>query len=431
MVRGAVLGSAGRRRVRRARGAGAGLLLVALVAGCTGGGTASGPTGSGDGGTSAAAPTTTPAAPTTTPAAEPATLTITPRDGTADQSVAQPVKVTAGAGTLSTVTLRNGDGKPVRGALSADRTTWTSAEPLGYDKTYSVAAVAANADGRTTKGASSFSTVRPRTVTMPYLSPSPGSTVGVGQPVGVRFDEAIEDKAAAERALRVTTSPKVDGSWHWFSDQVAHWRPAAYWKPGTKVSVTAAVYGLHVGGDIYGQQDVSTSFTIGASKIATIDDRTKQMVVRIGGKVVRTIPVAMGKNQRIVANGKTIDYLTQSGPHVVAEKYPVKKMSSASYGVTDKENPNYYEEDIPLAVRISPDGEFVHAASWSVAQQGVRNVSHGCVNISPANASWFYKTFSFGDVVDIRNTGRPLPRGAGYDEWGVPWSQWQAGSALR
>lgn len=80
-------------------------------------------------------------------------------------------------------------------------------------------------------------------------------------------------------------------------------------------------------------------------------------------------------------------------------------------------------------MRISPDGEFVHAASWSVADQGVRNVSHGCVNISPANARWFYDNFSFGDVVDIRNTGR-APQAAGYNEWGIPWAQWKAGSAL-
>ena len=82
-------------------------------------------------------------------------------------------------------------------------------------------------------------------------------------------------------------------------------------------------------------------------------------------------------------------------------------------------------------MRISPDGEFVHAASWSVASQGVRNVSHGCVNISPSNAQWFYDTFSYGDIVDIKNTGVNLPFAAGYNEWNVPWSQWLAGSALR
>lgn len=416
-----------------ARGVGRGVrigflavLVAALVAGCSGSGSGSGGMpgrAQGQGGSSAPAPTTAPAAPD-------ARVSVSPRNGTDNYSVVKPVVVTAAAGTLSSVSVRNADGKQVGGALNADRTTWTSSEPLGYDRAYSVSAVAANADGRSTRATSKFTTVKPRTFTLPYLSPRPGSTVGVGQPIMVRFDEPIADKAAAERALTVTTTPAVEGSWYWFSDQIVHWRPPTYWKPGTKVSVKAAVYGVHVGNDIYGQQDVSLSFTIGRSKIATIDDRTKQMVVRIDGKVVRTAPVSMGKNQRIIANGKVINYLTQSGPHIVAEKYPVKTMSSASYGVTDKNDPNYYLQDIPLAVRISPDGEFVHSAPWSVADQGKRNVSHGCVNLSPANARWFYDNFSFGDIVDIRNTGRALPQAPSYDEWGIPWAQWKAGSAL-
>ena len=427
MGRGGARGSTGRGRRARVRAATGAVLLLALVAGCTGGGSGS---GSGSGGLLGQGDSSSSAAPTTPPPAPAARLAVSPRNGTADYSVVKPVVVTAEAGTLSSVSVRNADGKAVRGALSADKTSWTSTEPLGYDRTYSVNAVAANEDGKATKATTKFSTVEPRTFTLPYVSPSSGSVVGVGQPIAVRFDEPVGDKAAAERALTVTTKPAVQGSWHWFSDQAVHWRPPRYWKAGTKVTVKAAVYGVHVGGDIYGQQDVTASFTIGRSKIATIDDRTKRMVVRIDGKVARTDPGGMGKDQRIVSNGQVIDYLTQSGPHVVAEKYPVKKMSSASYGVTDKKNPNYYEEEIPLAVRISPDGEFVHAASWSVADQGVRNVSHGCVNISPANARWFYDNFSFGDVVDIRNTGRALPQAPGYNEWGIPWAQWKAGSAL-
>jgi lipoprotein-anchoring transpeptidase ErfK/SrfK len=407
------------------RAAAVAVLLLASVAACSGGGSAGAGFGGlpGPGESSSAAPTTPPPAPA-------ARVSVSPRNGTEGYSVVKPVVVTAKAGTLTSVSVRNADGKAVRGSLSADRTSWRSSEPLGYDRTYSVNAVATNTDGKPTRASARFSTVEPRTFTLPYLAPSPGSTVGVGQPISVRFDEPIADKAAAERALTVTTSPAVQGSWHWFSDQVVHWRPPRYWRPGTKVTVTAKVYGVHVGDDIYGQQDVATSFTIGRSKIATIDDRTKRMVVRIDGRVVRTIPVAMGKDRRVVVNGRTIDYLTQSGPHIVAEKYKVKKMSSASYGVTDKEHPEYYEEEIPLAVRISPDGEFVHSAPWSLADQGRRNVSHGCVNISPTHARWFYDTFSFGDIVDIRNTGRLLPQAPGYNEWGIPWAEWKAGSAL-
>jgi lipoprotein-anchoring transpeptidase ErfK/SrfK len=401
------------------------VLLLALVAGCTGGsGTGSGPLGSPGGGSGSASPTAAPK--------PPAIVAFSPRDGSADNSVVKPVVVTAKAGKLTSVAVRNADGKQLRGTLSPDRTTWTSAEPLGYDKTYSVSAAAANGDGMTTKATGSFSTLRPRTYTMPYLFPGNGrpTTVGVGQPITVRFDEPIADKAAVERALTVTTTPKVTGGWYWFSDQLVHWRPKTYWKPGTKVTVKASVYGVHVGDDIYGQQDVRSSFSIGPSRIFTIDDRTHSGVVRINGKVVRSIKVSMGRGGKTVVNGRSIFFTTQSGPHIVAEKYPIKQMTSESYGLP-KDSPLGYDEKIPLAVRISPDGEFVHAASWSVGDQGVRNVSHGCVNISPSNAQWFYRTFSYGDVVVIKNTGVDLPFAPGYNEWDVPWSTWLKGSALR
>jgi lipoprotein-anchoring transpeptidase ErfK/SrfK len=399
------------------------VLLLALVAGCSGGGSGSGGL-LGQGGSPAPTATTPPPAPA-------AKVVVSPRDGTADYSVIKPIVVTAQAGTLSSVSVRNADGRPVRGALSPDKTSWTSAEPLGYDRTYTVNAAAANADGKPTEATTKFSTVEPRTFTMPYLFPSADGpkTVGIGQPVTVRFDEPIQDKAAAEKSLTVTTSPAVTGAWHWFSDQLVHWRPKTYWKPGTKVTVKAAVYGVHVGDDIYGQQDVTSSFRIGPSRVFTIDDRTHSGVVRISGKAVRTIPVSMGRGGRTVVNGQSIFFTTQSGPHIVAEKYPIKQMRSESYGLPE-DSPLGYDEKIPLAVRVSPDGEFVHAASWSVGDQGRRNVSHGCINISPSHARWFYDTFSYGDIVDIKNTGVDLPFAAGYDEWSVSWATWLKGSAL-
>jgi lipoprotein-anchoring transpeptidase ErfK/SrfK len=176
---------------------------------------------------------------------------------------------------------------------------------------------------------------------------------------------------------------------------------------------------------------VSSTFTVGPARIATVDDNTHMMTVRIAGKVVRTIPVSMGRGGQITVKGQTIYFTTQSGPHVVQEKYPVKKMSSASYGLpVDDPSKLGYEEDIPLAVRVSGSGEFVHAASWSVRDQGVRNVSHGCLNISPANARWFYDNFTYGDIVDIKNTGVNLPSGDKYGDWMVSWASWLKGSAL-
>jgi lipoprotein-anchoring transpeptidase ErfK/SrfK len=360
-----------------------------------------------------------------------ARLALRPGDGAQDVSPLTPVVVNAAGGKLRGVVVSNALGRRVIGRLSADRRTWTSAEPLGYGKSYEVTAVAANAEGTPTRATAQFSTVTPVTYTLPYLFPGTGRvrTVGVGQPITVRFDEPVADKVAAERALTVTATPATQGGWYWFDDQNVHWRPRVYWRPGTRVSVSAKVYGVHVGNGIYGQQDVSASFTVGPARIATIDDRTHMMTARISGKVVRRIPVSMGKGGSVTVDGKTIYFTTQSGPHVVQEKHKVKRMTSESYGLP-KDAPDGYDEKIPLAVRISGDGEFVHAASWSVADQGHRNVSHGCVNISPSNAQWFYRTFTYGDVVDIKHTGMQLKPGNRYGDWMVSWADWVAGSAL-
>ena len=266
-----------------------------------------------------------------------------------------PVVVTAaGRHADTSVSVRNADGKAVRGTFSADRTTvdLDRAARLRQDL------LAGRGGGQrrrpATQGDQQVHHRHAAHVHAALRVPRrpAARTVGVGQPIQVRFDEAIADKAAAEKALIVTTSPPVHGAWHWFSDQVVHWRPQTYWKPGTKVTVKANVYGVHVGDEIYGQQDVTTSFTIGRSKIFTINDKTHTGVITINGKAARTVPVSMGRRRVVTVNGKTIYFTTQSGPHIVTEKYPVKRMSSASYGLP-KDTPLGYDEKIPLAVRIT------------------------------------------------------------------------------
>jgi lipoprotein-anchoring transpeptidase ErfK/SrfK len=180
--------------------------------------------------------------------------------------------------------------------------------------------VAANADGKTTESTSAFSTVTPRTFTLPYLfpgGPDGPKTVGVGQPIQVRFDEDIADKAAAEKALVVTTSPPVAGAWHWFSDSEVHWRPQHYWKPGTKVTVKANVYG--VGGRQRDLRPAGRELVVHdrRAKIFTINDKTHTGVITINGKATRTVPVSMGRGGSVTVDGQTIYFTTQSGPHIV------------------------------------------------------------------------------------------------------------------
>ena len=218
----------------------------------------------------------------------------------------------------------------------------------------------------------------------------------------------------------MTTVPAQVGGWYWVDDRTVHYRPQEYWQAGTKITVDAKVYGVDLGGGMYGETDRTLNLTIGPAKIATIDDATKQMIVTIDGQVVRQYPVSMGRDDSITVDGEVISFVTPSGIYVAQEKYDVKQMNSASYGLPT----DYalgYDSAIPLAVRLSNSGIFAHSAPWSVADQGVRNVSHGCINMPPDDAQWFYDTFSYGDIVQVTGTSTQLAPDDGYGDWNIGW----------
>jgi lipoprotein-anchoring transpeptidase ErfK/SrfK len=375
-----------------------------------------------------------------------AVLTIAPGANTKDFAPADPVTVSISNGTLNDVSLTNPDGRKVQGDFNADKTQWTASEKVGYDKKYTFAVTGVGANGQPVQQTSSFTTVTPGNLTLPYLRANVAQlldkgTFGVGQPIVVWFDEAIKDKAAAEKSLVVTTDPPgIVGGWYWMDDHEVHWRPKDYWPSGTKVHVEANVYGRDLGNGLYGQEDREASFTIGQSKIAVADSNTHRMKVYIDGKQVTTIngldvtagiPISMGKGgTETTPEGVVVDFTTNSGPHVVMMKYEVYRMSSASFGIKDPKDPNFYDTNIKKAIRITNDGEFVHLADWNIPQQGFVNTSHGCVNVGPSYIYWFYDQFGAGDIVNVTGTNRHLDKRNGLGDWVVPWDQWLKGSAL-
>lgn len=342
---------------------------------------------------------------------------ITPADKTTDVSPIAPVTVTASDGKLTEVALTNPEGRVVKGTLSPDGSTWTSGEPLGYGKTYQVTASGTGTDGQPNSATSAFTTVKPSTVTFASMNPTNGQVVGVGQPIAIYFDESIKNKQAAQESIGITTTPKVEGAFYWYSDKEVHWRPQEYWRAGTKVAADIMIYGKDLGNGIYGEEDRHISFSIGDAVIAEADGASHQMVVTINGAVAKQMPVSLGKPAAPSSNGV----------HVVTELHPKKIMDSSTYGVP-VDSPEGYRTEVDWAVRISNGGEFVHSAPWSVADQGHRNVSHGCINAAPPNAKWFFDTVKKGDVVIIRNSGGPdLKSWDGFGDWQIPWSTWVAG----
>ncbi len=228
----------------------------------------------------------------------------------------------------------------------------------------------------------------------PTFNPSNGSMVGVGKPIIINFAVPISDRPMAEQAIHISSNPPVPGKFYWMNDSQVRWRPLDFWPAHTTVNIDAA--------------GTLSSFTTGDSLIATADNATHQMTITRNGKVEQTFPMSMGMPGHDTPNGK----------YYVLEKFPDIVMDSATYGVPNT-SPEGYKVHVQLAVRFDNSGNFVHSAPWSVADQGKRNVSHGCINISPSNAKWFFDNFGSGDPIIVVNSVGLYKQNDGAQDWQI------------
>jgi lipoprotein-anchoring transpeptidase ErfK/SrfK len=327
----------------------------------------------------------------------------------------QPLTVRVTDGALVSVLVTDQTGQPVPGRM--DGPAWTSTSSLLPGSGYHVYAVAKDLAGRTHDIDGTARTTEASKTLHAKLSPRDNRVVGVGLPAIVTLDRAVTDpadRAAIESRLSVTTDPPVAGAWRWMSPSELHYRGPAYWEKGTKITVTAAFGGLRLSDGVWGAGTRTTRYTIGSAVISTVDVATKRMTVTVDGKVVRVVKVSTGRDK----------YPTKGGVHLVLEKVKAEVMDSATVGIP-RNSPDGYYETVPNSVRISYGGAFVHSASWSVRDQGVRNVSHGCVNISPTDAEWFFNLVRRGDIVNIVNAkAPPLTSDPGMSDWNIPFSAW-------
>lgn len=396
----------GRRTTHRA-----GLVGLA-VAGVLLGGGAAVVAGAGGGDTGLAARPAVAAAPPS-PAAVPAPVVGLPHPpGTAGLHPSRPWRFTATGGLVTNVVVTGPTG-PVPGALAADG-TWTPSSRLALGTRYAVQ-VAAAGRGGTVSTTAAYTTLVPTALAGTRVQPLAGETVGVGMPVVVSFTAPVRDRAATLAALRVVSTPAQEGAWRWTADDEVHWRPRAYWRPGTRVVLEERLAGLDLGGGVFGKRDRDVAFTVGEDHRTVIDAQRHTMTVRSGGRVVRVVPVSTGR----------ASYPTTSGTHLVLERHASKVMDSSTVGIP-RDSAEGYRLTALWSTRISYSGEFIHAAPWSVGAQGRSNVSHGCVNASTADARWFYDFSRRGDVVDVVGTPRRLEPGNGLTDWLLSWQEWTA-----
>lgn len=340
------------------------------------------------------------------------------KDGEIGVSPAAQMKFEVSDGMFTDVALLNPDDQPVAGQLSEDGRSWSTTEPLGYSKTYRLQARSIGLGGEST-AAMSFTTTAPGNVTKPYLVPGEGEVVGIGQPVAIQFDENIPNRKAAQDAITIKTNPPVEGAFYWVNNREVRWRPEHFWAPGTRVDIDVNVYGKDLGNGLYGQDDIHSHFVVGDAMVFTADDNTKMVTVEKNGQVIRTMPTSMGKN----------DTPTDNGVYILADRHEHIVMDSSTYGVAVN-SPDGYRTDVDWATRMSYSGIFFHSAPWSLGAQGNTNTSHGCLNLSPADAQWVYNNAKRGDIAIVKNTvGGTLSGVDGLGDWNIPWPEWKAGNA--
>ena len=228
----------------------------------------------------------------------------------------------------------------------------------------------------------------------PTFNPVNGSTVGVGEPIIINFQRTIADAGMAEQAIHISSNPPVSGKFYWMTPTQLRWRPLSFWPAHTAVHVDAA-----------GTQE---NFVTGDSLVATADDASHTLTVNRNGTVVQTFPMSMG----MAAGG----HQTPNGTYYVLDKKAKVVMDSSTYGVPV--NSAYgYKVDVQNAVQFDNSGDYVHSAPWSVADQGKRDVSHGCINISPSNAQWFFDNFGAGDPIIVKNSVGTYSKNDGSNDW--------------
>jgi len=360
--------------------------------------------------------------PSASPTTAKASISVNVPKDNQDVALGRKVKVTVADGSIDSVTLtKSPNDRPVSGLLNDDKTGWSSASRVLPDTTYALSVKAINAAGDESTYDSTFRTraLSKSQQTFPSFVPLSGSTVGVAMPVIIRFDIPVKNKQAFQNNISVTSVPAQNGAFKWISDTELHWRPAEFWKAGTKVTVDARVGGVPAGNGIYGQLDRVLHFNVGRALITRVNINTHQMKVFKDGALIKAFPITTGRQP---------EHTTRSGIKVIMEKNRRRDMNSETVGIDPNSSDGYDLSGVEYAQRVTSSGEFIHAAPWSVGSQGRANVSHGCTGMSTSNAGWLYSQTIIGDPVIYVGSDRPMTLTNGYGDWNETFAQY-AGQA--
>ncbi|MGW6460665.1 L,D-transpeptidase [Streptomyces sp. NPDC055078] len=363
-------------------------------------------------------------------------IRVVPGDGAKGVDPRDRLEVRLPSGRLERVTVKRIENEApaeVPGAISDDGLRWTPSDGarLALAAKYSVDVLALDSHGRRSARHTTFTTEVPAQRFIGYFKPENRATVGTGMIVSFDFNRKIVDRAAVERAIRVTSQPPVEIAGHWFGADRLDFRPEKYWRPGTKVTVDVRLRDVEAAPGSYGIQQRTVTFTVGRSQVSLVDAEAKTMEVRRDGSVLATVPITAGAAKSTTYNGKM----------VVSELFDVTRMNGATVGFKNAEGKGEYDiKDVPHAMRLTASGTFLHGNYWADPEIfGAVNVSHGCVGLRDVKggsedtpAGWFFDRTLVGDVVEVVNSrDKQVAPANGLSGWNLEWHRWKAGSALR
>ncbi|MEU9271249.1 Ig-like domain-containing protein [Streptomyces sp. NPDC048251] len=361
-------------------------------------------------------------------------IRVTPADGTKGVRPEERLLVRVPGGRLESVkVVRSQDAQetPVPGRITADGSSWRPDDDrLGLAARYTVDAVALDGDGNRSARHTTFTTYVPEERFIGYVTPENRSTVGTGMIVSLEFNREIDNRAAVQRAVRVTAEPAVDIRPHWFGDTRLDFRPEEYWEPGTRVTVTLGLRDVEGAPGVYGLQDKSFSFTVGRSQVSLVDAAKHTMQVRRDDELLATVPITAGAPKNTTYNGKM----------VVTEMLELTRMNGATVGFKKANGKGEYDiPDVPHAMRLTSSGTFLHGNYWAEDVFGRVNVSHGCVGLrdvkggaSDTPAGWFFDRSLVGDVIEVvHSKDKQVAPDNGLGGWNMTWKEWIAGGVLK
>ncbi|WP_326728929.1 Ig-like domain-containing protein [Streptomyces phaeochromogenes] len=359
-----------------------------------------------------------------------AKILISAKDGSTAASI-NSTGVKVSDGRLTEVAMKeSATGAAVPGTLAANGKSWKPKEQLERGTKYQISATAKDGDGKPSAANSIFTTVSTGNSFIGTYTPDGGTKVGVGMPVSFTFDKAIGDgrfRKDVQSHITVTSSSGQKVVGHWFGTQRLDFRPQAYWKAGSKVTMKIDLDGVEGANGVYGVQDKTVTFTVGRSQVSTVDVNTQTMTVVRDGRTVKTIPISAGSP----------DNSTYNGQMVISEKFRQTRMNGSTVGYGGE----YDIADVPNAMRLTTSGTFIHGNYWYNKGNppfGKQGTSHGCVGMADVQgaggdtvAKWFFDNSLVGDVVTVKNSpDKTVAPDNGLNGWNMAWSAWTAGSAL-